>query len=95
MPISTTPELPAGSPPISDTIGLINGAAEIPLALSSSGDLRLVEADILKQLEDLKKKALDRLQEEAKKQKASGVIEMGLVLKVEAQGVGVLTVDTL
>lgn len=73
----------------------MSGAAEIPLSLSSANTLHLSEEKLLKQLEELKTKALAKLQEEAKKQKASGVIEVGLVLKVEAQGVGVLTLGVL
>jgi uncharacterized protein YbjQ (UPF0145 family) len=46
-------------------------------------------------LEKLKKKALERLKEEAKRLGASGLIEVGFEVVVRAEGVGVLTVDTL
>lgn len=98
LPLSHTSELPRGSLPISDTIGLVAGAAKVSLANSSAalagrgGEEGPPDA---LDLERLKREALRRLERAAREQGASGVIEVGFVVEVRAEGVGVLTVDRL
>ncbi|GAA5927909.1 hypothetical protein JCM10213_000924 [Rhodosporidiobolus nylandii] len=92
--VSHTAKLPAGSQPISDTIGLLSGAARVvlpPAPVEGSA----VEEDLQFPLAELKAQALAKLKEAARQARASGILEAGFVVEVRCEGVGVLTVDTL
>ncbi|GAA5856503.1 hypothetical protein JCM8547_008773 [Rhodosporidiobolus lusitaniae] len=99
MPVSFTASLPAGSKPVSDTVGLLSGAVSVSLdsttssRYSSSADTTSTPATL--DLEKMKEEALEKLKQEAKKAGASGLVECGFEVVVRATGVGVLTVDTL
>ncbi|GAA5971256.1 hypothetical protein JCM11641_008284 [Rhodosporidiobolus odoratus] len=99
IPVSTNDRLPAGTKPISDTVGLISGTAKLVLAPTSLpllGDPPLPEAYAVPfPVKQLKEQALVALKVAAKKAKASGMIEVGSSVEVKCEGVGILTVDTL
>ncbi|GAA6041239.1 hypothetical protein JCM8097_008360 [Rhodosporidiobolus ruineniae] len=92
MPVSFTPSLPSSCQPISDTVGLVCGSIALELPAKPPADGQEFQ---LPSLDKLKQQALEKLKDEAKRIRASGVVEVQFVVEVRAEGVGVLTVDTL
>lgn len=86
FPLSTTSELPGHA--LSDTTGIATGTVSFALPLADPTKLSEL-------LEDWKEKAKEEMIKVARRQGASGVVDLDYKIQVVASGVGVQTLSDL